>query len=229
MFSLVTQLADFTAEAVTARLADGAYAAACARARVIALTDWTLYPHMTSVWRRLAEQVYAGLTHRPAFFIDLVDPSSRSPGDIRAMLDTLPLLAAAGPLTLGLNCTEANILSRLLGQSEGNDNPKSLQRQASSLRECLGIAEVVVHHRKSAAVAGAGEAAVEFGAYCAKPKKSTGAGDRFNAGYCLGLLLQLDARSRLACAHASAGFFVREARSANLRELADFIVAPPGD
>ena len=227
MFSAVTQLADFTPEWVAARLADGAYAAACAQARVIALTDWTLYPHMTAVWRELLEKVYTPLTHRPAFFIDLVDPSSRSPGDIRAMLDTLPAFAATGPLTLGLNGTEANILARLFGLPEPHQEPESVLNQAQSLRERLGIAEVVIHHNRFAAVAGADGMATDLGAHCAKPRKSTGAGDRFNAGYCLGLLLQLDARSRLTCAHASAGFFVRRARSATLRELADFIITPP--
>jgi hypothetical protein len=44
---------------------------------VIALTDWTLYPHMTAVWRLLIAGVFAKLAHRPAFFIDLVDPSGR--------------------------------------------------------------------------------------------------------------------------------------------------------
>jgi hypothetical protein len=35
--------------------------------------------------------------------------------------------------------------------------------------------------------------------------------------------LQLDARSRLACATGASGLFVREARSASLPELAGFI------
>jgi sugar/nucleoside kinase (ribokinase family) len=224
MFSAVSQLADFTPEHVATMLADGAYATACATARVIALTDWSLYPHMTAVWRLLQEKVYARLVHRPAFFIDLVDPSSRSPGDIRAMLDTPSAFAATGAFTLGLNGNEANILARLLGLPAAGTVPESVPQQAHSLRERLGIAEVVIHHIKFAAVANATETAIMDIFYCAKPKKSTGAGDRFNAGYCLGLLLKLDARSRLVCANASAGFFVREARSASLPELAQFIL-----
>jgi sugar/nucleoside kinase (ribokinase family) len=223
MFSAVSQLAEFTPDYVATRLADGAYATACAGAQVIVLTDWTLYPHMTAVWRLLQNKVYAHLTHRPAFFIDLVDPSSRSSADIRAMLDTLPGFAAIGPLTLGLNGNEANILARLLGFPEADNITESVPTQAQSLRERLGVAEVVIHHNKISAVANAAETATMDTFYCAKPKKSTGAGDRFNAGYCLGLLLNLDARSRLICANASAGFFVRSARSASLSELADFI------
>jgi sugar/nucleoside kinase (ribokinase family) len=223
MFSAVSQLADFTPAYVASRLADKAYAFACATARVIALTDWTLYPHMTAVWRLLLEQVYSKLNHRPAFFIDLVDPSSRSADDIRAMLDTLPLFEKFGPLTLGLNGNEANILARLLNISEAGDDPEASLAQGQALRKRLGISEVVIHHIKCAAVANAHEPASLRGPYCAKPKKSTGAGDRFNAGYCLGLLLQMNTRSRLACATACSGFFVRQARSASLVELADFL------
>lgn len=229
MFSAVAPLADFTPAHVETMLADGDYAAACGSARVIALTDWTLYPHMTEVWRTLQENVYARLTHRPAFFIDLVDPSCRSANDLRAMLDRLPAFEATGPLTLGLNGNEANILARLLGLVESAQTPEAALAQAQALRARLGIAEVVIHQIKFAAVASAAETATLPTAYCLKPKKSTGAGDRFNAGYCLGLLLQLEARSRLACANGSAGFFVREARSATLAELVDFLRALPLD
>jgi sugar/nucleoside kinase (ribokinase family) len=229
MFSAVSQLADFTSAHVEQMLADGAYAQACARARVIAITDWSMYPHMTAVWRLLQERVYARLTHGPAFFIDLVDPSSRSAADIQAMLDLLPRFEASGPLTLGLNGNEANVLAGRFGLPASNDAPEAALALAEALRTRLGITEVVVHHIQHAAVASAAESARMRGPYCHKPRKSTGAGDRFNAGYCLGLLLKLDAGSRLACACAGSGFFVRQARSATLTELADFLQTPPNE
>ncbi len=224
MFSSVAPLADFTPEWVAGRLADGAYAAACGSAGLIALTDWTLYPHMTAVWSLLQREVYARLTHRPAFFLDLVDPSSRAPADIRGMLDVLPGFARMGPLTLGLNGNEANILSKLLDLPACTEAaPESSLALATTLRRRLGLSEVVIHHIRSAAVAGPEGDATLLGPYCAQPKKSTGAGDRFNAGYALGLLLGLPATDRLTCAAAASGFFVREARSANLAELAAFL------
>jgi sugar/nucleoside kinase (ribokinase family) len=226
MFSSVTQLAEFTPADVASRLADGAYAAACRQARLVALTDWTLYPHMSAVWQLLQREVYSKLPHRPAFFIDLVDPSGRSEADIRAMLDTLPGFESAGPLTLGLNGNEANILARLLGLPACDDSPASSLALASALRSRLRVGEVVVHHIKSAALAGPDGSAALRGPFCAAPKKSTGAGDRFNAGYALGLLLDLPPADRLLCACASSGFFVREARSASLAELAGFLAHP---
>jgi sugar/nucleoside kinase (ribokinase family) len=224
MFSSVTQLAELTAEKAGELLADGAYARSCAEAHLIALTDWTLYPHMTAVWRRLQDEVYRGLKHRPAFFLDLVDPSSRSGPDIRAMLDLLPGFEATGPLTLGLNGNEANILARLLGLPVCSESdPIGTGTLATGLRARLRVSAVVIHHIKSTAVASTEGTASVSGPFCPQPKKSTGAGDRFNAGYALGLLLNLPPLERLLCACGASGFFVREARSASLAELADFL------
>ncbi|MFH1498968.1 MAG: carbohydrate kinase [Verrucomicrobiota bacterium] len=224
MFSSVTQLAELTADHAARLLADGAYATACREARLIALTDWTLYPHMTAVWQLLQREVYARLTHRPRFFIDLVDPSGRSEADILAMLAVLPEFEKTGPLTLGLNGNEANILARLLHLPPCNQTvPADSLSLATALRARLGISEVVIHHIKSAAVSGPDGDAVCLGPYCEQPRKSTGAGDRFNAGYALGALLGLSPDERLLCACAGSGFFVREARSATLAELAAFL------
>ena len=225
MFSSVTQLAELTAAKAGQLLADGTYTAACREARLIAITDWTLYPHMTSVWRHLQREVYAKLTHRPSFFIDLVDPSTRAPEDIRAMLDTLHGFEAAGPLTLGLNGNEANILARLLGLPTSIEDTASATTLAVALRDRLGISEVLVHYIKVAAVAGRDDTASLLGPYCARPNKSTGAGDRFNAGYALGRLLDLTPAECLACGCATSGLFVRLARSPSLPEITDYMIS----
>ena len=223
MFSAVRQLADFAPATIAEKLAGGEYQKACADASVIALTDWTLYPHMTAVWEMLRDEVYDKLPAGKRFFVDLVDPSSRSADDILAALKVLPSLAGKGVLTLGVNGNEANLLARLVGAPEATDDEESIALQAAALRKVLGIDEVVVHWIKFAAVAGSDGQASVSGPYCAQPRKSTGAGDRFNAGYLLGQLLSLPPRERLLLATASSGFFVRAARSGNLDEMASFL------
>jgi sugar/nucleoside kinase (ribokinase family) len=225
MFSAVRQLADFTPEAVSGFLKSGTYQAACAAAQVIALTDWTLYPHMTGVWRLLQREVFASLGHRPHFFIDLVDPSSRSASDILEMAGLLRDFEPAGPVTLGLNGNEANILCRLLGLVSVSPEAglEETLAQAAALRTRLGISRVVIHHVAFAVSANADGGCKQPGPYCPHPKKSTGAGDRFNAGVCLALAMGCPSAELLALGCGVSGFFVRNARSAGQRELADFL------
>ena len=227
MFSAVKQLADFTPDAVCENLATGAFSQACEAAHVIALTDWTLYPHMTAVWRVLQRDVFSRLEHQPHFFIDLVDPSSRSAADIREMAATLRGFEVAGPLTLGLNGNEANILCRLheLPAAPADANPQDALQQARALRGVLGVSRVVVHRNGLAVSASAAGDFAQPGPFCPHPKKSTGAGDRFNAGCCLGLALGLGDANALALGCAAAGFFVRRAHSASHAELVEFLGA----
>lgn len=228
MFSSVTPLSDFTPEHVAEQLKDGVFQKACAGAGLIAMTDWTLYPHMTDCWRYLQETVFAELTHRPFFFVDLVDPGTRSDADIRGMMEVLPGFERTGDTTLGLNQNEANILSRLIGgvQADGRDREATLP-QAKQLRERLGISEVVIHTHRYAVWSGAESGAAADGPYCEKPVKSTGAGDRFNAGYGLARLLKLDPEARLTLANASSGLYVRTGKSGRLSDMIDFLDGHP--
>jgi sugar/nucleoside kinase (ribokinase family) len=82
---------------------------------------------------------------------------------------------------------------------------------------------VVIHWTRFAVSASAGGGVMQPGPYCAAPKKSTGAGDRFNAGFCLGLAHHLDDANSLVLGCAVSGFFVRNARSATHQELVAFL------
>jgi len=226
MFSAVTQLAEFEPERIREYLKDGVFTGACQIAPLIAITDWTLYPHMTAVWQLLQKEVFPKLENSPWLFIDLVDPSSRSEADIRAMIAALPGFSKHARPVLGLNQNEANILSRLLRISEvSSAKAADTATQASELRSALKLSQVVIHAHRYAVCATENEAVEVEGPYCPQPKKSTGAGDRFNSGYGLGLLLGLDPADCLLTAVASSGYFVREAQSASLAQLADFLEA----
>ena len=225
MFSAVKQLAEFTSEAVGKYLTEGTYKAACGQAQVIALTDWSLYPHMTDVWRLLQRNVFAKLSHRPHFLVDLVDPSSRSAADIMEMTGILRDFEPSGPLALGLNGNEANILCRLhnLAAASHEATQDETLAQAVALRKHLEISRVIIHRRRFTVSSDADDSFIQPGPYCLNPKKSTGAGDRFNAGICLGLALGCNAAESLALGCGTSGFFVRNARSANPHELAGFL------
>lgn len=223
MFSAVQQLANFTPESVRASIAGGNFRSHCAQASLIAMTNWTLYPHMTAVWRMLIEEVFSQLPNRPWFFLDLVDPGARTDADIAAMLEVLPLLQACGDVVLGLNGNEGNRIAGVLGLAGSSEEPAPLMAQAAAIQQKLAIAQVTIHLTKRAVSAESGTVVAWEGPFCPKPLKSTGAGDRFNSGYCLGLVLGLSPTERLIAATAASGFFVRNARSATFHELTTFI------
>ena len=226
MFSAVKQLADFTPDAVRGFLADGKFAAACAGAQVIALTDWTLYPHMTEVWKMLQREVFSELTQRPDFFIDLVDPSSRSAADILASGRHSPRFRtgrtgdARSQWQRGEHpLPPARPALRTTGGHAGRDLAAGVRParlgSASAAWSSTGF--------RFAVSASAEGGFIQPGPYCANPKKSTGAGDRFNAGFCLGLAFGIGDAESLALGCAVSGFFVRNARSASQPELVDFL------
>jgi len=224
MFSSVTQLQRFHPDQLKTYLQDGVFIQACEAAKLIAITDWTLYPHMTSCWEFLIDEVFSKLSTRPKFFFDLVDPSSRSDADVLEMLPVLRRFSDFGEVTLGLNQNEANILSRLTGSPTVCANsPEVAQIQAKELLCSLGLQAVVIHSIKYAVGASPDEEASVYGKYCEKPIKSTGAGDRFNAGYALGSVLELPMADCLTLACGSSGYFVRTGQSASLEELSMFL------
>lgn len=220
MFSAVSHLQKFHPDALCDYLVDGKFQATCEKAALIAITDWTLYPHMTDCWQFLIEKVFSSLANPKRFFFDLVDPSTRSESDIRAMLDVLRKFADYGTVTLGLNQNEANILSNLCNaKASSSVDPDQALQLALELRDLVQIDSVIIHSTRYAAGCHGSDAAAVLGPYCESPVKSTGAGDRFNAGYALGCILNLDMLSRLQIACATSGSFVRIGRSPTLEEM----------
>ncbi len=225
MLSAVAQLGEFDAAALERHLADGVYASACASAALIALTNWSLYPRMTACWELLAERVFAVLPERPRLFIDLVDPASRSVAEIDGMLLVLRRLQAVGEVTLSVNLNEGARLAKHLHLPWlVTAADRELGATATAVRQALGIQALVVHNARWNAYADERlTLATPAGPFCAEPVKTTGAGDRFNAGYGLAWALGLSPGARLLLGCAVAGVFIRLGRSPTLAQVAEFL------
>jgi sugar/nucleoside kinase (ribokinase family) len=86
---------------------------------------------------------------------------------------------------------------------------------------------VVIHPVKFAVSADAGGTAEATGPFTAQPLITTGAGDHFNAGFCLGRSLGLSNEQSLWAGVAASGLYVRQAKSPSVNELLDFLRAWP--
>lgn len=82
---------------------------------------------------------------------------------------------------------------------------------------------VVVHPVQFAAAADANGTTHVVGPFTAKPKITTGAGDHFNAGFCIGRMLGLGLAESLQTGVATSGFYVRSAKSPSAADLVKFL------
>ena len=107
-------------------------------------------------------------------------------------------------------------------QKLSDDSPDT-RALATGILQAMEIDCVVVHPRSGASAArfnetvtGGIESGSFQGPYVKHPKLSTGAGDHFNAGFCLGQLAQLSVEQCLCVGTASSGYYVRHGASATL-------------
>lgn len=205
------------------RLQQSDFRSRCEAAAGIVFTSWASYPHLSDCWRMMQTDVLAGMNLSPALFFDLADPVGRSEQELGTVLACLAGWSAVGPVTLSVNENEAEQLASVLGLG-GDFAEQVITERASKLRGGIGIERLVIHAVDRAASATSGGSYEAAGPYCAKPVKTVGAGDRFNAGCLAGLLAGQSEIHSLVLGNATSGFFVRHGRSPDAAELAAFLV-----
>lgn len=232
MLGKIGMLGEVTPERIRRTVGDEVYDAAGARARLIAMVNWTMLPHMNAIWEDLRDKVLPQSKSRPWVFVDLADPAKRTAEDLRGALELAGTLQERANVALGFNLSESVQAAGALGLEITGDPEAVIQTTAQSLLERLGVSAVVVHPRASAAAAvrsDTGEVTTAWfaGPWVGKPKLSTGAGDNFNAGFSHGLVLGLSPVQCLCLGVATSGYYVREARSPTRQELIGFCEALP--
>lgn len=194
------------------------------QSNLVAMTNWTMLPFMTEIWKQIQTSVLREHGALDGFlFIDLADPAKRTKEDILEALRTLEKFSAWYRVILGLNGSEGYQVARVLGRSfpEGAD----LQEMAEFIFSQLDLHNLVIHPTRFAVAADSAGSYRVDGPFCPLPKLTTGAGDNFNAGFCLGKLLGLSVSEALLCAVSSSGFYVRNGESATLGGLVQLLEA----
>ncbi len=194
------------------------------RADLVAFVNWTMIPYMTDIWAALQQELCPGLDGpRRLMFFDLADPEKRNVSDISRALEHVVRFHQYFDVILGLNEKEAHELSKVLGIDPKPSTPEGLADLARELLAKLPIDTIVIHPVRYALAAHRAGAQVVEGPYVANPLITTGAGDHFNAGYCLGRLLGLDNRLSVLTGVTTSGFYVRTAQSPSIPDLAEML------
>lgn len=196
------------------------------RSDLVSMLNWTMIPYMTDIWKKMLEVVLPKTTTKgkPFAFFDLCDPEKRNTEDIAEAMAMLREFEQYYKVILGLNRKEASEIATVLNVKL-SDKPESvsLEEITRGVGEALGIYCLVVHPVAEAGVVVDGKYSHIDGPYTSNPKLTTGAGDNFNAGFCLGQVFGLSPEECLVAGTGTSGFYVRNMRSPKLEELMDFL------
>ncbi len=196
----------------------------------IALVNWTMILHMTAILQSVLREVVPQLP--PAadgakrwMFFDLCDPAKRTREDIAELLEMLMEFQAHFRVVLGLNFQESRQIGAVLGLGDPGETPAAVAAHATRIEDRLRLETVVIHPTHFAAAADATGAVSVAGPYTPNPVITTGAGDHFNSGFCLGRLLGGGLEESLQLGVATSGFYVRQAKSPTVDDLRAFLSA----
>ena len=192
------------------------------------MENWTMMPFMSDIWQGIIDEVFPllpNVAEKPLAFFDLADPEKRTKEDILRAMELISCFEDKFRTILGLNEKEVYEIAAAFGIELSDSDPDKLKTAVMAVYKALGIYCLVVHPVRSACCAIGGEYYFTDGPYCQKPKLTTGAGDNFNAGFCLGQSLGLDPLSALTLGVSTSGFYVRNAKSPTFDQVIDFAEA----
>ena len=190
---------------------------------LVALVNWTMLTGMSRIFEELLGQVMPRVKEPRWIFFDLADPAKRTREDIASALGLIAEFQKHAKVILGLNLQEGRQIGEVLGFAPCEETHEAVAAHAAKIRGKLGVETVVTHPVSFAAAADANGTAAVQGPYIEKPKITTGAGDHFNAGFCIARILGAPLDVSLQIGVGTSGFYVRSAQSPTVGDMVNFL------
>ena len=188
---------------------------AVANADLTAFLNWSELPFAQDLWNDIYTHTFdsAKTDKGRIVFFDLCDTGAKNLPEIEAVLSLIAKISARRKTILSMNKNETlDIYKKITGQSQSC----SASEAAQLLFERITVDELVVHqHTESIALSAEGMVRKQ----CIlnnNPKISTGAGDHFNAAYCLASLAGLPIAEKLTFANAYSGAYIAKGSGPSL-------------
>ena len=211
-------------ENIKGRFGQDKFAAKFSSADLVGFVNWTMLTHMSEIWAAVLKEICPSLNgSRRKLFIDLADPEKRTNGDILRALELVTAFQRYFDVVLGLNEKESGEIGKHLGLNTSDRSPEGLLRLCREIHQRIRVDTLVVHPTAYALASGADGTALVEGPYTPKPKITTGAGDHFNSGFCLGKLLGFPTDRCLLTGVTTSGYYVRTGQSPAILDLAQLL------
>lgn len=221
-------LNEITWENICARFGRERFIEQFTSADLVAFVNWTMIPFMSEIWEALFKVAcpYVAGSRRKIFF-DLADPEKRPDDDIARALGLMSDFENCFEVILGVNEKECFEIAEALGIPHAGHGPEALASLAVELQQKLRINTLVVHPVTYALAVSSGKVDLVEGPVITKPVITTGAGDHFNSGFCLGKLLGLDNAQCVLAGVTTSGFYVKTGQSPEIKDLAEMMLNWP--
>ncbi|MEO6183760.1 MAG: hypothetical protein ABIP71_11810 [Verrucomicrobiota bacterium] len=220
----MTQLKEVTWGNIQSRFGREKFATKFAEADLVGFVNWTMIPYMSDLWKSLLSELCPSFEgSRRKIFFDLADPQKRTVADILRALDLIKRFQEYFDVILGLNEKEGFEIAKVMGLRTEANSPTEMLALACEINRDLQLNTLVIHPVTYAVAVSNGDAQIITGPVVGKPLITTGAGDHFNSGFCLGKLLGFTNAMSVLTGVTTSGFYVRTAQSPTLRQLAEMM------
>ncbi len=220
-------LKQMTWENIQARFGRDKFAAKFGSADLVGFVNWTMLPYMSDLWEAILRDICPSMKGpRRIIFFDLADPEKRTRQDILRALELIGQFEKHFDVILGLNEKEAHEVGAAFGLKAKSAEVKALAELAVQIAAKVKVGTLVVHPVTYALAVSGQEVASVDGPFVPKPLITTGAGDHFNSGFCLGKLLGLDNQMSLLTGVTTSGYYVRTGQSPSIAQLAAMLQDP---
>ena len=220
---------------------------------LIAFVGWANLNYCTDIWRGVLKDIIVSLNPTPSekehtvffrtnknipddegygmrhksFFFDLSDPSKRSKAEILAALTVINQYKPYGKVTLGLNENEAQkIYTALDGE---NLETIDLQTIIIYIFSKISVHQVLIHSTDRSIIGTKNGIFEVKGRLVPEPRILTGGGDNFNAGLCLGLVLDLPINQTMLLGMANSGAYITNGISPEVKDLIHYLEVWAGE
>lgn len=224
MIGKTTQLGEITWENIQLRFGRKKFADKFCASDLVAFVNWTMIPFMSDIWEAIQNELCpASKVTRRKIFFDLADPEKRTDEDLNRALKIIEKFHLYFDVILGLNEKEAWQVGAVLGFGGEARTRSALAQLGRDIRKAAGVDTLLIHPITYALAVTGGDCSIVDGPYIASPLITTGAGDHFNAGFCLAKCLGFDDEMSVLVGVTASGFYVRNAQSPRMGDLAEML------
>jgi sugar/nucleoside kinase (ribokinase family) len=211
-------------ENIKSRFGQEKFAASFGAADLVGFVNWTMLTHMSDIWASVLKEICPAMKGpRRKLFVDFADPEKRTQEDIVRALELIVAFQKYFDVILGLNEKEGFEIGKALGLRTSEHSPEALQKLCKEIHERIRVDTIIIHPTAFALASGSDGQSMVEGPFTPKPKITTGAGDHFNSGFCLGKLIGLPTERCLLTGVATSGFYVRTGQSPTMTDLAGML------